>query len=114
MTLINNNDDNEDLCHDGRHCPTRNPFVTLVEQEQVIITIDANNGRYNLNNAPSNFIWNILEQALEISSDLDIVVNQVLAQVHNEYEADNSEHEAAESNQEAQEGHHVSVPRRRQ
>jgi len=79
--------------------------TTLEEQWQIMI--DANDDRDNYND-PSKCTWQLLEQALKISRELDIVLNAVLPQDHIENGAENNEHRA-ESNQEVQ-GHDDGVP----
>jgi len=76
--------------------------ITLIEQWQRMI--EANHHRCN---APSNFLSNILEQALELNRGLEIIINEVLAQDHNEHGADNNEQET-EQNQDVH-GHDDSV-----
>jgi len=83
----NNHDDTiEDVYHER---PTR-------DQRQIML--DANDDRDN-DNDPSRCTWQLLELALEMSRELDIVLNDVLPQDHIEYGADNNQH-GAESNRE--------------
>jgi len=112
MTLRNNNNNHDDTIEDVNHeRPTRDQLMPITLDEQQQIMIDATDNRDN-DNDPSKCTWQLLELALSISRELDIVLNDVLPQDHIENGADKNEH-GAESNQNVQ-GRDDSVPGRGQ